>query len=155
MVLASTVAMAKRQAPAEVPPVTNGNVRYEAPHFTNPCDQNGGCVVAYDNATNAVVWSIRVYCTHYDTSLETDVQDVFITSLAVENGQILVTNEKGRHFTIDPATQQVTGDARGCDGGTSGGCSYLAARPMPTAGWLVGALGVLGFVGILLRRRQS
>ena len=151
----STNAIAKRAAPADVPPVTIGNVRYETPHFTNPCDQNGGCVVAYDNTTNGVLWSVKVYCTHYDTSLETDVQDVFITSLAIENGRILVTDEKGRHFTIDPATQQVTGDARGCDGGTSGGCSYLAARPMTTAGWLVGALGVLGFVGILLRRRQS
>jgi outer membrane protein assembly factor BamB len=153
--LTSANAVAKRLPPADVPPVTSGNVRYEAPHSANPCNQNGGCVVAYDDTTNAVLWSVKVYCTHYDTSLETDVQDVFITSLAVANGQVLVTDEKGRHFAIDPATQQVTGDARGCDGVTSGGCSYLALRSRPTAGWLVGALGALGFAGILLGRRRS
>jgi len=153
--LTSTHAMAKRAAPADVPPLMIGNVRYEAPHFTNPCDQNGGCVVAYDTLTNAVLWSVKVYCTHYDTSLETDVQDVFIASLVVENGRILVTDEKGRHFAIDPANQEVTGDARGCDGETPGGCSYLATRPIPTTGWLVGAFGALGFAGILLRRRRT
>ena len=154
--LLASPALAKRAAPAEVAPVVDGNVRYEAPHsaFENPCGQNGGCVVAYDNATNAVMWSVKVYCTHYDPDLEEDVQDVFITSLAVENGQVLVTDEKSRHFSINPFTQEVTGDARGCEGGLGGGCGLLLSRVSPSAIWSVTGLAGLGLAAILLRRRR-
>ena len=145
--LVATSALGKRLAPADVPPVSSGNLRFEAPHFNNPCGQSGGCVVAYDNSTNAILWSVKVYCTHYDTDLEEDVQDVFITSLAVENGQVQIANEKGQHFNLDPATQRISGDARGCDGGWASGCSYPPTRSMPKAKWLV-ALVALGLAGI-------
>lgn len=106
-------ASAKRRAPADVVPVTSENVRYEAPHFNNPCASNGGCVVAYDNTSNAVLWSLRVYCTHADPNEESDVQDVFIKSLDIEAGQLRVTNEKNQSFLVSPTTHAVTGDARG------------------------------------------
>jgi len=125
-VLAPSSALASRLPPAEIPPVVDGNVRYEAPpggfgNPANPCDQVGGCVVAYDNTTGALLWSVKVYCISYDPNLEEDVQWVFISSLALKNGQLLVTNERGSHFAINPATQQVTGDIRGCDPTSSGG----------------------------------
>ena len=91
---------------------------------------------------------------HYDSGLEQDVQDVFITSLAIDSGQVLVSNEKGQHFTIDPSTRNVTGDARGCDGAGSGGCSHLAARALPAGSAIVAALGALVLAGMLLRRRR-
>jgi hypothetical protein len=136
--LAASPAAAKRLPPADVAPVVAGDVRYEAPHFGNPCNQNGGCVVAYDNASNAQLWFVQVYCTHYDANLEQDVQDVFITSLAVQNGRVLVSNEHGAHFAVDPATLQVTGDATGCDASRGSGCAVVPIRP-GSAGPLVSA----------------
>jgi hypothetical protein len=105
-VLVPCLALADRLRPAEVPPVVDGNVRYEAPHGGfgnpgNPCGQIGGCVVAYDSTTDALLWSVKVCCISYDPNLEQDVQWVFITSLSFENGQLLVTNESGLHFAID------------------------------------------------------
>lgn len=154
--LPASDALAKRLPPADVPPVVDGNVRYEAPHAAveNPCGQNGGCVVAYDNTTNTVLWWVKVYCTHYDPGLEEDVQDVFITSLAVKNGQVLVSNEKGQQFSIDPATQQVTGDPRGCDDGGRGGCAFPPTRVLPSAFWSMAVLSGLGLATILLSRRR-
>ena len=35
-------------------------------------------------------------------------QDVFITSLAIECGVIIITNERGEKYTLDLATRQVT-----------------------------------------------
>lgn len=153
--LATTFAFGARMPPAEVAPVVNGNVRYEVPHFSNPCGQNGGCVVAYDNATNVLLWSVKVYCTHYDPGLEQDVQDVFITSLSVENEKVQVANEKGLHFTIDPVTLKVTGDERGCAEGSSSGCSYLPARSIETSGGIIGIVGILGLLEILVRRKRN
>jgi hypothetical protein len=145
------LAIAKRLPPADVPPVTYEGVRYEAPHFDNPCGQNGGCVVAYDDATGAQLWALKIYCTQYDSGLETDVQDVFITSLSVENGQLIVTNEKNLQFTIDPRTQGVSGDARGCEKIVSRGCSY---SPTSTGSpfWIL--LSLLGLI-VAVRPRWS
>jgi hypothetical protein len=124
LTFSANLAIAARVAPTNVPPVTYEGVRYEAPHFSNPCGQNGGCVVAYDDATGAQLWALRVYCTQYDSNLETDVQDVFITSLAVDNGRLNVTNEKGLHFALDLRTRDVSGDARGCQDAVARGCTY-------------------------------
>lgn len=124
-------AFARRAPPQPVAPVVYQGVRYEAPTFAQ-CGQNGGCVVAYDDAGGARLWLLRVYCTHYDTSKETDVQDIFITSLVVEGGQLVVTNEKGQHFSIDPSTRSVTGDDRGCGG--SEGCTVSHSNSSPAHG---------------------
>jgi hypothetical protein len=141
--LAASSASAKRMLPPDVAAVINGSVRYEAPHFNTPCAQNGGCLVAYDNTTNAQLWAVKVYCTKYDPSLEQDVQDVFVTSLALENAKLQVANEKGQHFAIDPQTQEVTGDARGCEQQIpSGGCSYAPSRTTSRLGWAALCLGL-------------
>jgi hypothetical protein len=137
LLLAAGPALAKRVAPAEVPPIVIGGVRYTAPQFLNPCGQPGGCLVASDVTTGAQLWSLKVYCTKYDPNLETDVQDVFITSLAAQEGALVVANEKGQRFSIDVNTRGVSGDQRGC--GDAAGCHYapLAARfPLWLAGWL-------------------
>lgn len=143
--LSTSLVAAKRGAPPEVPPVTSGNTRFEAPLEPNPCDpeQTGGCVVAYDNATGAQQWAVQVYCTKIDPNLERDVQDVFISSLALDaNNQLQVSNEAGKHFTIDPVTQKVTGDARGC--GSSGGCSFAPGSGSRGLVALLLGLGLLG-----------
>jgi hypothetical protein len=129
VVLSASTAFGKRVPPPPVAPVVSEGVRYEAPPFSNPCGQNGGCVVAFDDATGAQLWSLKVYCTQYNPNLESDVQDVFITSIVVNERQLAVTDEKGRHFSIDPATRQVSGDARGCQESGASSCSHLAKSP--------------------------
>lgn len=107
--LLSLSSYAKRSGPAEVPPVVVGGVRFEAPHFDNPCGQTGGCVVASDAATGTQLWWVKVYTTVYDPSLEKDVQDVFITSLSTSAASLQATDEKGRTFTIDARSRVVRG----------------------------------------------
>lgn len=151
VVLAGPSAWAKRVAPAPVPPVVSGNVRYEAPHSTNPCDpdQVGGCVVAYDNTSNAQLWAVQVYCTKYDSNLEADVQWVFINSLTLSSsGQLQVANEAGKHFTIDPQTQKVSGDATACGEKSSSGCSYAPARSKVPTYVLFAVMGLVGLLGV-------
>lgn len=94
-------AEAKRAAPKDVPPVTRDGVVYSAPH-----DQMG-CVVAKDEKTGKVLWTVKVYDVKIDPNLEKDVQDVFITELRFADGKLIVTNENGAQFEVDPATQAV------------------------------------------------
>lgn len=129
VVLVAGLAWARRAAPAEVPPVTDGVLRYEVPHQLNPCHQRGGCVVASDAVTGQQKWVVQVYCTAYQPFLEQDVQDVFITSLTLTNGVLSVVDEKGRQFQVSTTTRAVTGDETGC---IAHGCSSAPA------GWWLG-----------------
>jgi hypothetical protein len=142
-------AAAKRAAPFVVAPVVKNGIRYEAPHFGNPCGQNGGCVVAVDGS-GAQLWDVKVYCTHYDSAKERDVQDVFITGLSLEGDSLAVSDEQGRHFSIDLDTHAVSGDPSGCN---ASGCSYdgRPGRSLPAAG--VGGV-IIAMMMILGKRRR-
>ena len=98
----------KRVGPPDVAPVTVGDVRYEALPWGRErgLDQNGGYVVAKDAATGRELWVARIYRIEYVPKLETDVQDIFIRSLAPSDDghDLVVTDERGREFQLDLAT---------------------------------------------------
>lgn len=96
-------AEADRLAPKEVEPVIYNGVKYVAPHwgYEYGWKQNGGYVQAWDIKTGKKLWEKRIYEVKYDPQLEKDVQDVFITSLSIEDGKLVVINERNKKFKID------------------------------------------------------
>lgn len=102
-------AQAKRAAPKEVAPVVHDGVRYTAPHWLDGKKQAGGYVQAHDTKSGKLLWEVRVYETKLDTRKERDVQDVFITSLAIDSKSkgLVVANERGKRFVVDLATRKV------------------------------------------------
>jgi hypothetical protein len=101
---------AKRRVP-EPPPVVQNGVRYQVefggkshgfPHI-------GGVVAAVDDATERVLWTVVVYRVTFNPNKEEDTQEVFITDLALngDGTRLIVTNEEGKRFAINPATQAV------------------------------------------------
>ena len=92
---------AKRAAPKEVAPVTKDGVAYAAPADLM------GCVRATSEKSGNVRWFKQIYVVKYDTDLEKDVQDCFITSLRFEGDKLIVTNENGDEFQLDPQTLTV------------------------------------------------
>ncbi len=99
-------AFAKRAAPKPVSPVVHNGVEYRA----NVWDT--GFVEAIDLASQKNLWRTRVYYVWYMPLAEKDCQDIFITSLAVHDGKLLVRNEAGRSYRVDLRTGHVQGAAR-------------------------------------------
>jgi len=97
-------AEAKRVAPKLVEPVVIDYVRYTAP---NEPDQIGE-VVASDVGSGREIWRKRIYRIFVNPFMEEDIQWVFITSLVQRNHMLIVTNERGKRFTLDPKTRRVT-----------------------------------------------
>ena len=95
-------ANAKRTVPGAVEPVTVHGVTYSAPVTAM------GFVVAFDASSGRELWRQRIYQVRVDPSLERDVQDVFITSLTLRGGSLVITNEHGERYTLDLATRKVT-----------------------------------------------
>jgi hypothetical protein len=97
---AAGMASAKRSAPPPVAPLL-----YQGVKFTAPPDTQAGKIEARDLATGKKVWEKTVYLQHINPTLEEDVQWVFITSLQVKAGKLLVVTETGKKYTLDIPTE--------------------------------------------------
>jgi outer membrane protein assembly factor BamB len=100
--LPATPAIAKRSAPEPVRPIVAGNIEYSSPGWPI------GFIIATDTRTRREIWRKRIYRVKIDPALERDVQDVFITSLALEHGNLLIADERGRRYALDLTTHKVT-----------------------------------------------
>jgi hypothetical protein len=98
---------AKRSAPEPVRPVVHKGVKYTAPHFVDG-QPAGGVVEALDAKTGKALWRLKVYEIKPDPNLERDVQDVFITSLAINGNKLLVVNERHERYSVDLKTHAVS-----------------------------------------------
>jgi hypothetical protein len=100
---------ASRAPPPRVPPVFIAGVRYAQVAGDPETDgQVGGLLAAYD-ASNRELWRLKVYPNPRRPGLEGDVQDVWFRSLRAEGGRLLIENERGERFEIDPAARRVQG----------------------------------------------
>ena len=102
--LVAREAWAKRTAPRPVSPVVHNGVKYAAPNASG----REGRIEARDEKTGEKLWETMIYTVKIDPRLEEDVQWVFITSLAVRDEAILVTNEKNEQYIFDLKTRKVT-----------------------------------------------
>jgi hypothetical protein len=102
VLLATAPAIAKRSAPRPAKPVTANGVEYSAPQ------QFMAFVLATDAHSHAELWRERIYSVNIDPMLERDVQDVFITSLAIDGENLVVANERNDIYVLDLVTRTVT-----------------------------------------------
>ena len=97
-------AEAKRVELKPVEPVVIGSVRYSAPALPELM----GFVVARDRSSGKELWRQRIYRVFMKPFREQDVQWVFIRSLTRHDHSLLITNERGEHFSLDLTNKKVT-----------------------------------------------
>lgn len=102
LIITAWPAFAVRTAPKMVAPVVIGAIEYSAP------SDEMGFVIAADAIDHRELWRQRIYRVWYLPFKERDVQEVYINSLAAEDGLLVITNEKGRRYTLDPLTRKVS-----------------------------------------------
>jgi hypothetical protein len=104
--LCPSAALAKRAAPKPVAPVILDGVEYRAPV------RDMGYLEAIDVVSKQRLWRSKVYSVMYMPLAEKDCQDIFIVSLGIKGGNLLVRNEAGRSYRVDLKTGHVLGGAR-------------------------------------------
>jgi len=102
LAIVTAIAVAKRLPPKPVTPVVADGVRYSAEG-----DGREQYVVAAEISTARELWRVRVFHTETNSSVEEDVQWVFITNLRVIGKSLLVRDEKGRCYSVDLSTHRV------------------------------------------------
>lgn len=100
----------KRRIP-QVDPVSHEGIRYEVVRAAKSRDfgQNGGVIAAVKESTGRELWTLVVYPVGFDSKEERDVQEVYITKLALsqDGKRILVENEAQRRFAVTLAERKI------------------------------------------------
>jgi hypothetical protein len=94
----------KRVAPAKVEPVIYQGVRYIAPND----DGRHAYIEARDVQTDKKLWDLTIFTNQIDPTLEEDVQWVFIKTLSIRDGALIVTSERDKIYRVDLKTKDVT-----------------------------------------------
>lgn len=100
-----------RKPPEHVDPVVIDGVRYEQVMNATRYgfDEAPGYLRAVREADGVQLWIKQIYALDIDPERERDVQEVYFRSMSVgEDGMILIENERGRKFSVDPATGEST-----------------------------------------------
>lgn len=101
----------KRRVPS-VAPVILGDTRYEVLRAakTRGFKQNGGVLAAVDSRSGKELWTLLVYETSYDDKEEQDVQDVFITHMAISEDRkhLMIKSESKKSYLINLEDRSVT-----------------------------------------------
>ena len=95
----STFVIARRKAPKWVKNIIHKGIKYSAPHDIM------GCVAATKSTVR--IWWKQIYVVKYNPAFETDVQDVFIKNLKIEDDNLIIENEKGYVYLLDLETLEV------------------------------------------------
>lgn len=102
LVLPMSFISAKRMAPKPIDQILFG-IKYSANHS----GEKMGYLYAYGVKTGIKQFEKKIYSVSYKPFLETDVQDVYISELNAEGDKLIVTNEKGDRYEVDPNTGEV------------------------------------------------
>ena len=97
-------APAKRLTPARVDPVIYEGIRYVAPNDEGRRDY----IEAWNVGTNKKPWELTIFTNPIDPNLEEDVQWVFIKTVDVQRGRLIVTSERGTTYQVDVSTKKIT-----------------------------------------------
>src|SRR5258706_1371360 len=77
-------------------------------HFEAPNAGAAGIVNVTDGQSHAKQWSVVVYRSPIkNKALEEDVQWIFIVALAIDDKDLVVTDEHARRFAVDLKTHHV------------------------------------------------
>ena len=101
-------AFAKRKTPKPVPAVVWEGVEYRAPLDL----EHMGHVQAFELSSGGKLWETEVYHVWITPAVEEDVQWVFISSMQVQGGKLLVRNENGQSLRLDLKTGRIEGALR-------------------------------------------
>ncbi len=127
------VVLAKRTPVPVVKPIVHNGVRYTVPNDKG----TKGYVVAWDAATGKQLWKKTIFRKCICPFLEHDVQWVFIKQMRLEDGRLVIVNERDKIYSLDLKTRKVkklkdqTGAQTGPKpaAGNAGTASRLIAGP--------------------------
>ncbi len=106
----------KRSPPPRVEPVVLEGIRYEELRGGKGrgLPQNGGYIVAIEEASGRELWIAKVYDVVYDEAVEDDKRDAYIVHLRADRARrvLLIENERRERYALNLRDRTVEVSAR-------------------------------------------
>lgn len=96
-----------RAPPPEVPAVSIDGLSYQQVAGDPDTDGQVGGMLAAFGPGGQELWRLKIYDNQRRADLEGDVQDVWFRSMQARDGKLLIENERGERFEVDPASRRV------------------------------------------------
>ena len=96
-VYAKGLSLATKNAPPTIAPLIYKGIKFVVPNTVKKM----GFVQAFDVETGKQVWEKKVYRVIALPFLGENARFVFIISLSIEDGKLVVVNDNGREYKID------------------------------------------------------
>jgi len=106
--LMASAAYAIRGPAPKVEPIFHNGIKYTAPND----EGHRAYVVAWNASTNEKLWDVTIFNNRIDSSIEEDVQWVFIEKMTLKNERLSILAENGNRYSLDLKTKVVTGPIR-------------------------------------------
>lgn len=107
LLLLSPLAFGKRVAPKKVPTLSINNKEYSHIFLRTSCREGKGGFRYYIQSKNqksdTPLWRTQIFQRQYDCGWETDIQDIHLSSLKIENGILLAKDEYGSEYKLNPS----------------------------------------------------
>ena len=103
MLMLPLTALAKRTPAPVIEPVVHGGVRYTVPNDRGTV----GYVVASDVVSGKQLWRKTIFRKCICPFLEHDVQWVFIKQMRLDDGRLVIVNERDKVYSLDLKTRKV------------------------------------------------
>jgi len=94
--------MTDRSLPSQIDCIVDGAKKYCAP-ISKP-----GFIQVLQSENDSLIWEKEIYKQIMDSTLEHDVQIVYIQSISLQNKYLLITNEIGSSFCLNLSDCQIT-----------------------------------------------
>jgi len=101
--LISNSVEASRISAPEVQSLVYKGIKFIAPNTPEKMSY----IEAWDIKTNTKLWELKVYEVKINPELKADVQWIFITSLYISVGKLIVVNEAGERYEVDIEAKKV------------------------------------------------
>jgi hypothetical protein len=91
--------LAKRMAPKKIEDIftKRGVIHYEFQHTASGFISY---IIMKDKAGD-IKWKTKIFSRQYTKNLETDVQDIFLKTMIIEDYKVIAVDEMGRKYNID------------------------------------------------------
>lgn len=105
LVTLSQSVLAKRLAPKKIEDISTkrGVVHYE---FQHTASGFSSYIIMKDKAGD-VKWKTKIFSRQYTKNLETDVQDIFLKSMFIEDYKVIAIDEMGRKYEVELGTGEL------------------------------------------------